>query len=57
MQAMTSGVPGYPSTFWFYRYTLLSDLFYTLLFAVGMSVPFKGSGEGRPEGVRELARS
>ncbi|MEP6671210.1 MAG: DUF6580 family putative transport protein [Chthoniobacter sp.] len=55
LQAMTSGLPGYPSTWWFYRYTLISDLFYTLLFAVCMSVQFKG--EAQPQAAGELARS
>jgi hypothetical protein len=55
VQAMTTGLPGYPSTWWFYRYTLLSDLFYTLLFAACMSVQFKG--EVQPQGARQLARS
>ncbi|MDR3402081.1 MAG: hypothetical protein P4L99_06240 [Chthoniobacter sp.] len=57
LQAMTTGLPGYPSTWWFYRYTLLSDLFYTLLFAGCMAVQFKVEGETRPEGVRELVQS
>jgi hypothetical protein len=55
LQAMTTGLPGYPSTWWFYRYTLLSDLFYTLLFAVCMTVPFKG--EAQPAAKEELAHS
>jgi hypothetical protein len=37
LQAMTTGLPGYPSTWWFYRYTLLSDLFYTALFVSCMT--------------------
>jgi hypothetical protein len=55
LQAMTTGLPGYPSTLWFYRWTLASDLFYTLLFAVCMSVPFRGQAESQATG--ELARS
>jgi hypothetical protein len=55
-QAMTTGLPGYPSTWWFYRYTLISDLFYTLLFAVCMSVQFKSQAT-QPLGEQELARS
>ncbi|EDY20207.1 conserved hypothetical protein [Chthoniobacter flavus Ellin428] len=55
VQAMTTGLPGYPSTWWFYRYTLLSDLFFTLLFAVCMMVPFKG--EAQPAAKGELAHS
>ena len=33
LQAMTIGLPGFPPTWWFYRHTLLGDLFFTLLFA------------------------
>jgi hypothetical protein len=55
-QAMTTGLPGYPSTWWFYRYTLLSDLFYTALFVSCMSVRFKGEPEAQPQGARELVR-
>ena len=57
LQAMTTGLPGYPSTWWFYRYTLLSDLFYTLLFAACMSIQFKGETEAAPRAARALARS
>jgi len=32
IQALTSGLPGFPPTWVFYRNTLLSDLFFTLLF-------------------------
>jgi hypothetical protein len=39
VQAMTTGLPGYPPTWWFYRYTLLSDVFFTLLFVACMSAP------------------
>jgi hypothetical protein len=55
LQAMTTGLPGYPSTWWFYRYTLLSDVFYTLLFAACMAVPVKG--EPQPHGADALVRS
>ena len=55
VQAMTTGLPQYPSSLWFYRWTLLSDLFYTLLFAICMSVPFKG--EAQPAAKGELAHS
>jgi hypothetical protein len=41
VQAMTTGLPGYPPTLWFYRFTLLGDVFYTLLFAVCMNVTAK----------------
>lgn len=32
IQALTVGLPGWPSTWWFYRHTLLSDMLFTLLF-------------------------
>ena len=32
LQAVTTGLPGYPPTWWFYRQTLLGDVFFTLLF-------------------------
>lgn len=32
IQALTSGLPGYPTTWSFYRNTLLGDVFFTLLF-------------------------
>ncbi len=38
MQALTTGVPGYPSTWWFSRHTLVSDLVFTGLFYVCMAV-------------------
>lgn len=34
VQALTTGVPGYPSTLWFYRHTLISDVLFTALFIV-----------------------
>ena len=37
LQALTSGLPGYPPTWSFYRNTLLSDLLFTLLFVACMS--------------------
>lgn len=50
-QAMTTGLPGYPSTFWFSRYTFASDLFFTLLFAGCMSL------QPRKESNPALAKS
>ena len=38
VQALTIGVPGWPSTWWFYRHTLLSDVLFTLLFVGCMSL-------------------
>jgi len=55
VQAMSSGLPGYPPTWWFYRQTLLSDIFFTLLFAACMAVPAKA--EAQPRGAAALARS
>ena len=57
VQAMTSGLPGYPSTWWFYRYTLLSDVFYTLLFAGCMALTTKSAGESPLRDTPDLARS
>jgi hypothetical protein len=37
-QAVTTGLPGYPSTWWFYRHTLLGDLFFTALFVGCMAL-------------------
>lgn len=38
LQALTTGIPGYPSTLWFYRQTILGDLAFTLLVAASVSV-------------------
>ncbi len=38
IQALTTGVPGWPSTWWFYRNTLISDLLFTALFAGCMAL-------------------
>lgn len=37
-QALTVGLPGWPSTWWFYRHTLISDLLFTLLFVGCMAL-------------------
>jgi hypothetical protein len=55
LQAMTSGLPGYPSTWWFYRNTLVSDVFFTLLFWACMAATVKGDPE--PHGRPALAQS
>ena len=55
LQAMTTGLPGYPSTWWFYRYTLFGDLFYTLLFAGCMAATAKTEEQPQPQGAREFA--
>lgn len=54
-QAMTTGLPGYPSTGWFYRYTLLSDVVFTLLFVACMTVPSKGESVPTPGGARQAS--
>jgi hypothetical protein len=57
LQAMTTGQPGYPSTWWFYRYTLLSDVFYTALFVTCMAVSAKSEDALQVRGTQALARS
>ena len=36
-RAMTTGLPGLPPTWWFYKHTLISDVLFTLLFAFSMA--------------------
>jgi hypothetical protein len=38
IQALTTGIPGYPSTLWFYRQTILGDLAFTALVAASVSI-------------------
>lgn len=45
LQAMTVGRPEYPSTFFFFRKTLASDLIFTGLFAVAMELAARRSGQ------------
>ena len=49
VQALTTGLPGWPSTWWFYRQTLLSDLIFTLLFVGCMSLRARNSERTAPE--------
>lgn len=42
-QALTTGLPGFPPTWWFLRNTLLSDLLFTLLFAGCMALQARKS--------------
>ncbi len=52
-QAMTTGLPGYPSTLFFFRNTLLSDLLFTGLFLACIAI----RGEQPPPAARhELAQ-
>lgn len=37
VRALTTGLPGLPPTWWFYKHTLISDLLFTALFAFSMS--------------------
>ena len=53
IQALTIGVPGWPSTWWFYRHTLLSDVIFTLLFVGCMALGSRkreqlAPGKGEP---------
>ena len=57
LQAMTIGLPGYPPTLWFYRFTLLGDVFYTLLFAGCMAVTAKKENVPQFATAEQLARS
>ncbi len=38
LQSLTSGLPGYPSTLWFYRQTLIGDMLFTLIFAYSVTL-------------------
>ena len=41
IHAMTTGLPGWPSTWWFYRQTFISDLLFTTLFFACMQITRK----------------
>lgn len=56
LQALTIGLPGYPPTWWFYRQTLLGDLFFTLLFAGCMTLQARREGRPAPADGDALAR-
>jgi hypothetical protein len=43
LQALTVGVPGFPPTLFFFRNSVLSDLFFTALFVITQTVSRKGS--------------
>ena len=55
LQALTVGLPGFPPTWWFYRNTLLGDLFFTLLFAGCMSLQTRGERHHEPSTEDALA--
>lgn len=44
IQALTTGLPGYPSTLWFYRHTLVSDILFTALFVVCIRLADRSTG-------------
>lgn len=54
LQAVTTGLPGYPPTWTFYRYTLLGDLVFTLLFAACMRWQGAPQKAGAPHVREEL---
>lgn len=53
LQALTSGLPGYPPTYWFYKHTLISDVLFTGMFAYCMS--FKANVAAAPAELSESA--
>ncbi len=53
LQSLTIGLPGYPPTWWFYRHTLLGDLFFTLLFVGCMA--WQARKEEHPAHAKVLA--
>jgi hypothetical protein len=48
LQAMTSGLPGFPPTWVFYRHTLVSDLLFTGMFYACVRVTVPPAEAGRP---------
>jgi hypothetical protein len=42
VRAMTTGLPGFPPTWWFYKHTLISDVLFTAIFAFSMSARRSG---------------
>jgi len=56
LQALTTGIPGFPPTWWFYRHTLTGDLFFTVMFVGIMGWKAKSSPVPAPDAAAELAR-
>jgi hypothetical protein len=56
VQALTTGIPGYPPTWWFYRNTLMGDLFFTALFAGLMAWRTKTARAAAPVVSQEFAQ-
>ena len=48
IQAMTTGLPGFPPTWWFYRPTFLSDLLFTVLFVACVRLTTRESAAPQP---------
>lgn len=55
-QALTTGLPGYPSTLIFFRNTLVSDLLFTGLFLACIAIRSERGGMPRPAPRHELAQ-
>ena len=55
LQALTIGLPGFPPTWWFYRHTLLGDLFFTLLFSGCMTMQTRRETQPAPSAEDALA--
>ncbi len=55
-QAMTVGHPQYYPTIFFFRNTLVSDLLFTALFAVGMEYAFLRRGDPSLLGLKQVGR-
>ncbi len=53
-QALTTGLPGFPSTWWFYRHTLLSDVTFTLIFASCMALQVRTAPAAQTAKSEEL---
>lgn len=53
LQALTTGLPGFPPTWTFYRNTLLGDLLFTAIFVACISV--QSGKAGAPAGEKALA--
>jgi hypothetical protein len=56
VQALTTGLPGYPPTWWFYSHTLMGDLFFTGIFAGVMAWRTKAARSASPVVSQEFAR-
>ena len=55
LQALTIGLPGFPPTWSFYRHTLFGDLFFTLIFAVCLTLCGRKEAHSVPSEADALA--